>query len=95
MPFLRIEEASAVTIARNSGADWMRIFPFGIVVAAAMFASPVNAQGIEIGPGGVRIGRRECEQLRRACEQDESNCRRYRLSCRGMDDDEDQDEDED
>jgi len=68
----------------------MRIFPFGIAVAAGMFALPVNAQG-KIGPGGLSRG--ECEQLRRACEQDESNCRRYPLSCRDVDDDEDEDED--
>ena len=62
-------------------------------VAAAMFVLPVSAQ-VEIGPGGVRIGRGECEQLRRACEnkealgeQGEGNCRRYRLRCRDMDDD--------
>ena len=61
--------------------------------AAAMFVLPVNAQ-VEIGPGGVRIGRGECEQLRRACEnrealgeQGEGNCRRYRQRCRDVDDD--------
>jgi hypothetical protein len=66
----------------------MHTFRIGIAVAAAMFALQVNAQGIEIGPGGVRIGRGECEQLRRAClhkdelgEQGEGNCRRYRAVC--------------
>jgi hypothetical protein len=66
-------------------------------VAAAMFVVPVSAQ-VEIGPGGVRIGRGECEQLRRACEnkdalgeQGEGNCRRYRLRCRDVDDDDDED----
>jgi len=34
----------------------MRTIRFGIAVAAAMFVLPVNAQGIEFGPGGVRIG---------------------------------------
>jgi hypothetical protein len=73
----------------------MRIFPFGIAIAAAMFA-PVNAQGIEMGLAG--LGRGECEQLRRACEnkealgeQGEDSCRRYRQGCRDVDDD---DEDE-
>jgi hypothetical protein len=72
----------------------MRALHFGIGVAAALFALPANAQGIEIGPGGVRIGRGDCEQLRRACEnkealgeQGEGNCRRYRLRCRDMDED--------
>jgi hypothetical protein len=72
----------------------MHMLRFGVAVAAAMFVLPVNAQSVEIGPGGVRIGRGDCEQLRRACEnegalgeQGEGNCRRYRLSCGGMDDD--------
>jgi hypothetical protein len=71
----------------------MHSLRFGVAVAAAMFVLPVTAQ-VEIGPGGVRIGRGECEQLRRACEnkealgeQGEGNCRRYRLRCRDMDDD--------
>jgi hypothetical protein len=34
----------------------MRTVGFGVVVATAMFALPVNAQRIEIGPGGVRVG---------------------------------------
>jgi hypothetical protein len=68
-----------------------------IALAAAMFVLPVNAQGIEIGPGGVRVGGGRCEQLRRACEnkqalgeEGEGNCRRYRAVCgRDADDDED------
>jgi hypothetical protein len=40
----------------------MRTLQFGI--ATAMFVLPVSAQ-VEIGPGGVGIGRGECEQLRR------------------------------
>ena len=44
----------------------MRTLQFGIAVATAMFVLPVSAQ-VEIGPGGVGIGRGECEQLRRAC----------------------------
>jgi hypothetical protein len=73
----------------------MRTVGFGVVVATAMFALPVNAQRIEIGPGGVRVGggergsREVCENLRRAClhkdelgEQGEGNCRRYRRICR-------------
>ena len=72
----------------------MRTLQFGIGVATAMFVLPVSAQ-VEIGPGGVGIGRGECEQLRRACENKEAlgeqgkgNCRRYRLRCRDIDDDE-------
>jgi len=34
----------------------MRALGFGVVVATAMFVLPVNAQRIELGPGGVRIG---------------------------------------
>jgi hypothetical protein len=34
----------------------MRALGFGVAVATAMFVLPVNAQGIEFGPGGVRIG---------------------------------------
>jgi len=60
----------------------MRTIRFGIAVAAAMFVLPVNAQGIEFGPGGVRMGGGErdygrygrerasrgvCAELRRAC----------------------------
>ena len=75
------------------GVNPMHTLRFGIAVAAAMFVLPVNAQ-VEIGPGGVRIGRGECEQLRRACEnrealgeQGEGNCCRYRQRCRDVDDD--------
>ena len=53
------------------GVNPMHTLRFGIAVAAAMFVLPVNAQ-VEIGPGGVRIGRGECEQLRRACENKEA-----------------------
>jgi hypothetical protein len=70
------------------------------VAAAALFAFPTStfSQGIEIGPGGVRIGddhgrggsqQQECEELRNAClhkdqlgEQGEGNCRRYRETCK-------------
>jgi hypothetical protein len=64
-----------------------------IAVAVAMFVLPVNAQRVEIRPGGVRFGegrpdRQVCAQLRRAClhkdelgEQGEGNCRRYRRTC--------------
>lgn len=43
-----------------------------IAVAVAMFVLPVNAQRVEIGPGGVRFGegrpdKQVCAQLRRAC----------------------------
>jgi hypothetical protein len=70
--------------------------------AVALAASPmtdVSSQGIgvEIGPGGVRVGetprrvRRgpDCRELRAAClnkeqlgEVGEGNCRRYRRLCR-------------
>jgi len=73
----------------------MRALGFGVVVATAMFVLPVNAQRIEVGPGGVRIGggerpsRQVCAELRNAClhkdelgEQGEGNCRRYRRTCR-------------
>ena len=82
----------------------MRTYALAIA-AAALFALPTSAlsqgvqvPGIEIGPGGVRIGddprregasRRECEELRRAClhkeelgEEGEGNCRRYRETCK-------------
>ena len=81
---------------RESGLNPMHILRFGMAVAAAIFVLPVNAQNLEIGPGGVRVGRGECEQLRRACqnkealgEQGEGNCRRYHLRCGDSDDDED------
>jgi hypothetical protein len=81
---------------RESGLNPMHTLRFGIAVAAAIFVLPVNAQNLEIGPGGVRVGRGECEQLRRACqnkealgEQGEGNCRRYHLRCGDSDDDED------
>lgn len=50
----------------------MRTFRLAIAVAAAMFIFPVNAQRVEIGPGGVRFGegradRRICAELRDAC----------------------------
>jgi hypothetical protein len=70
--------------------------------AFALAASPrtdMSSQGVgvEIGPGGVRVGeprRRvrggpDCRELRAAClnkerlgEQGEGNCRRYRRLCR-------------
>ena len=68
------------------------------IAAAALFASPVpvfsQGFGVEIGPGGVRVGppgRAEagrCQELRLACEnkdrlgeRGEGNCRRYRQAC--------------
>jgi hypothetical protein len=82
----------------------MRMYALAIV-AAALFAFPsstfsqgIEVPGVEIGPGGVRIGndhrregasQAECEELRSAClhkdelgEQGEGNCRRYRETCR-------------
>ena len=48
----------------------MRKYALGVAAAAALFVIPISAfsQSIEIGPGGVRLGSGECEQLRRACE---------------------------
>ena len=47
-----------------------REYALGVAAAAALFVIPMSAfsQSIEIGPGGVRLGSGECEQLRRACE---------------------------
>ena len=82
----------------------MRTFALAIA-AAALFAFPsstfsqiIEVPGVEIGPGGVRIGKphrrerashEECEELRSAClhkeelgEEGEGNCRRYRETCR-------------
>ena len=82
----------------------MRTYAFAIAAAAALFTFPasvfsqgIQIPGIEIGPGGVRVGKphrgegvsgEECEELRRAClhkeelgEEGEGNCRRYRETC--------------
>jgi hypothetical protein len=71
--------------------DSMRTHALGIAAAVVIFVLPISAsaQSIEIGPGGVRIGRSgHCEELRRACEnkdrlgeRGEGNCRRYREEC--------------
>ena len=74
-----------------------------VIAAAALFTFPasvfsqgIEIPGVEIGPGGVRVGHphrrvshEECEELRRAClhkeelgEEGEGNCRRYRETCR-------------
>jgi hypothetical protein len=75
----------------------MHALRFSFAFAAAMFVLPLNAQ-VDVGPGGVRASRGECEQLRRACEnkealgeQGEGNCRRYHVRCRDVDDDDDED----
>jgi hypothetical protein len=78
----------------------MRLYALAIAAAAlcaipsSTFSQGVEVPGVEIGPGGVRIGRerssqRECEELRRAClhkdelgEEGEGNCRRYRETCK-------------
>ena len=80
----------------------MRSYALAIAAAALfIFPAPVFSQdiqvpGIEIGPGGVRVGHPHrrvshegCEELRRAClhkeelgEEGEGNCRRYRETCR-------------
>ena len=80
----------------------MRMYALAIAAAAALFY-PVSSssQGVEIGPGGVRIGndhrregasQAECEELRLAClhkeelgEEGEGNCRRYRETCKDPD----------
>src|SRR5438477_11496516 len=58
-----------------------------IVVAGALVTSVLCtsawAQSIEIGPGGVRIGRGECNELRHACEDRGVRCGRYREVCGG------------
>jgi hypothetical protein len=69
----------------------MRKCSLAAASAAALLLIPMSAfsQSIEIGPGGVRVGRGgQCEQLRRACEnkdirgeQGEGNCRRYHETC--------------
>jgi hypothetical protein len=77
----------------------MRAYVLAFVTVAALFLSapPVFAQGVEIGPGGVRVEpyyhgrsvwRGRCDELRRAClykeelgEQGQGNCRRYRRLC--------------
>src|SRR5437667_7526634 len=68
----------------------MRKCVYGVAAAAAFFVLPISAysQSIEIGPGGVRVGGGQCEQLRRACEykdrlgeRGEGNCRTYRETC--------------
>jgi hypothetical protein len=78
----------------------MRVYALAIAAAAlcafpsSTFSQGIEVPGIEIGPGGVHIGRerasrRECEELRLAClhkeelgEEGEGNCRRYRETCR-------------
>ncbi len=69
----------------------MRMHTLAVAAAVAIFVLPISAsaQSIEIGPGGVRLGRGgHCEELRRACEnkerlgeRGEGNCRRYREEC--------------
>src|SRR5262245_45851725 len=58
-----------------------------LVIAAAVTLSVLPtfalAQSIEIGPGGVRVGRGECEELRRACEYQGVRCGRFREMCGG------------
>ena len=66
-----------------------------VLAAAAALLFPISAysQQIEIGPGGVRIGRdgdqggyrhrdRECEHLRRACEHKEDRGEQGQGNCR-------------
>jgi hypothetical protein len=82
----------------------MRVYALAIAATAlcafpfSTFSQGIEVPGIEIGPGGVRIGadqrrgwssRQECEELRLAClhkeelgEEGEGNCRRYRETCR-------------
>jgi hypothetical protein len=77
-------------LEENRMSKGFRNYGIGVAAAAALFIIPVSAfsQSIEIGPGGVRFGGGQCEELRRACEnkdalgeRGEGNCRRYRESC--------------
>jgi hypothetical protein len=75
----------------------MRVYALAIAAAAlcafpsSTFSQPIEVPGVEIGPGGLRIGRerfwqRECVELRRACLNKEELveiCRTYREYCRG------------
>ncbi len=82
----------------------MRTYALAIAAAALftfpapVFSQDVQVPGIEIGPGGVRVGNprhregvshEECEELWSAClhkedlgEEGEGNCRRYRETCK-------------
>ncbi|PNG25563.1 hypothetical protein [Methylocella silvestris] len=77
----------------------MRAYALAVAFAVTL-TFPVSAfsQGIEIGPGGVRIersregrsvDRASCAELRGAClnkqelgEEGQGNCRKYREYCR-------------
>jgi hypothetical protein len=90
----------AVIRSSDIGRIFMRVYALAIAAAAlcafptSTFSQGIEVPGVEIGPGGVRIGRerashRECEELRLAClhkeelgEEGEGNCRRYRETCR-------------
>jgi hypothetical protein len=78
----------------------MRTYALAIAAAAlftfpaSVFSQGVQVPGVEIGPGGVRVGpprasHEKCEELRLAClhkdelgEEGEGNCRRYRETCK-------------
>jgi hypothetical protein len=83
----------------TKGGFLMRTYALAIAaVAALFFPVAASSQNIEIGPGGVHIGRdrdregsrqQDCEELRSAClhkeelgEEGEGNCRRYRENCK-------------
>jgi hypothetical protein len=51
-----------------------------LLMAISLLPSPATSQGLEIGPGGVRVYG-HCDQLRRSCERGEGGCRRYRETC--------------
>src|SRR6266498_4353259 len=67
----------------------IRMLTIAAAITISVLPASVLAQSVEIGPGGVRIGRGgHCEELRRACEnkdrlgeRGEGNCRRYREEC--------------
>jgi hypothetical protein len=64
-----------------------------ILVGLLMAPIPVQAQALELGPGGLRIaphGAVNCHELRAACmhkeqlgERGMGNCQRYREICAG------------
>jgi hypothetical protein len=84
-------------IAIVAGTAALLILPAFAVAAPPMTDVSSQGVGVEVGPGGVRVGptdrraRRgpDCRELRAAClnkerlgEQGEGNCRRYRRLCR-------------
>jgi hypothetical protein len=50
------------------------------VMTISFLPGQAISQGLEIGPGGVRVYG-QCDELRRSCERGEGGCRRYRETC--------------